>query len=140
MFIVDWVCDQGHVFEGWYDSAPALAALRAEQDIACPRCGSIHVERKPTFGSIGRRSTDTAPTTPAVMPIEVQRFLSALIKHARANSTDVGDKFAEVALAMHRGEQEQAPIMGQSNADEEMELRQEGIEFLKIPIPPIDEN
>jgi hypothetical protein len=148
MFIVDWVCERGHVFEGWYDSAQALAAMReAGEVISCPQCGSVHLERQPTFASIGRTTTRAADATsmettaPAIaMPIELQRLYSQLLKHARANSTDVGDQFATTALAMHRGEQEHAPIMGQSTADETRMLRDEGVEFVSIPVPDIDDN
>jgi len=46
---------------------------------------------------------------------------------------DVGERFAEVALRIHEGEEEQRGIRGTTTTEEEEMLRDEGVEFLKIP-------
>jgi hypothetical protein len=51
---------------------------------------------------------------------------------------DVGERFAEVALKIHRGDEEKRNIKGTTTPQEEDTLREEGIEFLKIPVPKLD--
>jgi hypothetical protein len=77
---------------------------------------------------------------PPTLPLELQRALSQLIKHVRAHTEDAGDAFAARALAMHKGEEEAAPIHGTSTPDERALLREEGVPFVALPIPEIDEN
>lgn len=51
---------------------------------------------------------------------------------------DVGSKFAEVALKIHIGEEDNRNIKGTTTKTEEDTLREEGIPFIKIPIPKFD--
>jgi hypothetical protein len=50
----------------------------------------------------------------------------------------VGDRFAEVALKIHRGEESKRNIRGITTDKEEVTLREEGVEFVKIPVPKFD--
>jgi hypothetical protein len=154
MFVVDLVCTDGHLFEGWYDNKDAFDDARAEGGLSCPVCGNAHVELKPSFkGIVRRRSAAPAPATPPAsstpattspppppLPLEVQRALSQLVKFVRAHTEDAGDAFAKRALAMHRGEEEPAPIHGTTTPAEREELLDEGVPFAAIPIPEIDQN
>lgn len=160
MFVVDLVCADGHLFEGWYDNKDAFDDARAEGGLSCPVCGIGHVELKPSFRGILRRSATQGPssingeeaasttsTTPATtspppppLPLEVQRALSQLVKFVRAHTEDAGEAFAKRALAMHRGEEEPAPIHGTTTPAEREELLDEGVPFAAIPIPEIDQN
>jgi hypothetical protein len=54
------------------------------------------------------------------------------------NFDDVGKKFTEVALRIHHGEEEGRNIKGVTTESEEETLREEGIQFLKIPVPKFD--
>jgi hypothetical protein len=51
------------------------------------------------------------------------------------NFDNVGCQFAKEALKMHYGVTEQRNIRGTSSPEEEKTLKEEGIEFIKIPIP-----
>lgn len=75
-----------------------------------------------------------------VMPLEVQQALSQLIKHIRAHTEDAGDAFATRALAMHKGDEAPAPIHGTSTPEERERLHDEGVPFLALPVPEIEEN
>ena len=50
----------------------------------------------------------------------------------------MGDRFAEVAIRIHQGEEEKRNIRGTTTKDEEETLREEGINFIKIPAPKFD--
>ncbi len=61
-------------------------------------------------------------------------FLKAL-RHVVANTEDVGDKFASQARRMHYGEEEARNIRGQATPREAIELIEEGIAVMPLPMP-----
>jgi hypothetical protein len=61
-------------------------------------------------------------------------FLQA-VRHMLANTTNVGERFAEEARRMHYGETEMKSIRGKATHAESEALREEGIEFMSMPIP-----
>ena len=64
--------------------------------------------------------------------------LRELHEFIHRNFDDVGDKFAEVALRMHRGEEDKRNIKGTTTQNEEESLREEGVQFIKIPLVKFD--
>ena len=54
------------------------------------------------------------------------------------NFEDVGNKFAEVALKIHYGEEEKRNIKGTTTPQEEDNLKEEGVQFIKIPFLKMD--
>jgi hypothetical protein len=62
------------------------------------------------------------------------RFFKAL-RQVIANTEDVGDRFADQARAMHYGDAEQRSIRGQTTQREAIELVEEGIEVMPLPMP-----
>jgi hypothetical protein len=156
MFVVDLVCEAGHLFEGWYDHSQAFADARDAGELSCPACGSADVAQRPSFkGIVTRGATNAARLAPAPeaaptaapsplpsppLPLEVQRALSKLLQAVRAHTEDVGESFAATARAIHRGEEEARPIHGTSTPEESAALVEEGVPFVCIPIPDIDQN
>jgi hypothetical protein len=143
MFVVDLICGDGHLFEGWYDNRDAFDDAVAHNELSCPQCASTQVERRPAFRGLLRSSASEAPAPVAAtpsMPLEVQRALSQLIKLVKAQTEDAGDQFAQRALAMHKGDEASAPIHGTTTLDERAQLLDEGVPFAAIPVPEIDQN
>jgi hypothetical protein len=154
VFVVDLLCDAGHLFEGWYDHSYEFAAAKEAGELSCPSCGSSRVEQRPSFkGIVVRHSaphtreaptapppTPATPSPPAALPLEVQKALSALLRVVRTHTEDVGDAFADTARAIRRGEQEARPIHGSATPEEHAALAEEGVPFVVIPIPDIDQN
>ncbi|MDP2341424.1 MAG: DUF1178 family protein [Deltaproteobacteria bacterium] len=154
MFIVDLVCGDAHLFEGWYDNREAFDDARRTSSLTCPVCGDANVEQRPSFRGIVSRSpaapapmdpssaepTTTPPAPAAAVPLEVQRKLSALLKLIKSHTEDAGEQFASRALAMHKGDEEPTPIHGTSTTEEQQTLRDEGVPFGLIPVPDIDQN
>jgi hypothetical protein len=74
----------------------------------------------------------------APMPPEVQQAFAALAAaqaKALANSTWVGDKFAEETRKMHYGERDEALIHGQATLAEAKALLEEGVPVAPLPFP-----
>ena len=63
------------------------------------------------------------------------RVLKAL-REVMANTEDVGERFADEARAMHSGEVEHRQIRGQASPQEALELMEEGIEVIALPMVP----
>jgi len=61
-------------------------------------------------------------------------FLNA-VRHVLANTEDVGDRFANQARAMHYGDAEPRSIRGQATQREAVELIEEGIDVMALPMP-----
>ena len=61
-------------------------------------------------------------------------FLNA-VRHVLANTEDVGDRFADQARAMHYGDTEPRNIRGQATPREAVELIEEGIDVMALPMP-----
>ncbi|MEY4735910.1 MAG: hypothetical protein RL302_229 [Pseudomonadota bacterium] len=59
----------------------------------------------------------------------------AVARHVIANTTDVGNRFAEEARKMHYGETQERSIRGKTTPDEAMALLDEGIEVMPLLLP-----
>ena len=66
------------------------------------------------------------------------QYLQMVRDFVERNFDNVGDRFAEVALKIHRGEEDQRNIRGTTTFAEEEALREEGVPFLKIPEQKFD--
>lgn len=76
--------------------------------------------------------TLVSPTAPGTA--EQAAFLMAL-RHVMANTEDVGKRFADEARRMHYGDTKARNIRGQATAREAVELLEEGIEVMPLPLP-----
>jgi hypothetical protein len=90
---------------------------------------------------IGAEEGAAARNMPAVagMPAgasqaEQAAFLQA-VRHVLAHTEDVGARFADEARRMHYGEQEARSIRGQTSVREAVELLEEGIDVMPLPLP-----
>ena len=59
----------------------------------------------------------------------------AIVDYMETNFDNVGSDFAKEALKMHYGVSEPRNIRGFSTAQEEETLREEGVSFMKFPVP-----
>ncbi len=80
--------------------------------------------------------TTTADKSPQSGPSPEQQaaFLNA-VRQVLANTEDVGDRFANQARAMHYGDAEPRSIRGQTTQREAVELIEEGIDVMALPMP-----
>jgi hypothetical protein len=138
VIIYDLKCDKQHKFEGWFKDMAAFERQKADKLITCPLCGSSDVVMMPsTIAVMGKsrelkdRKADLTDLSPMKMMEMVHNFVSK-------NFDDVGEQFAEVALKIHRGEENRRNIRGVTTEKEEETLREEGVEFVKIPVPRFD--
>jgi hypothetical protein len=74
------------------------------------------------------------PMSPEVAAIMQTAWLD-MAKHVLANTEDVGGSFASEARKIHYGETDERAIRGHATPDQTMELIEEGIDAMPLPIP-----
>ncbi len=156
MIVFDLSCANGHRFEGWFGSSDQFVSQQAEGKLICPDCGTPDVAKAPMAPSVGRKGNSAGsqaplpvteqsaeasaprPVSNAPMPAEVAKALAKLADaqaKALKDSKWVGRGFAEQSRAMHYGEQDHAPIHGETSAEEAQELIEEGVPVAPLPFP-----
>jgi len=138
MIAFDLQCTQGHKFEGWFDSVQDFEDQKNQGIVMCPMCGDTEIRRlfSPfTIKSAQRGSDQPAGESAEVDPAKVMR---AFYRHVLNEFEDVGASFAKEALKIHYGVSEKKKIRGITTADEEQTLKDEGVEYMKVPVPRSD--
>ena len=141
MIAFDLHCSQGHAFEGWFDSAQAFEEQKAQGLVTCPICNDGEVSKvlSPVRSLVSRQEArPTRPVQPAGdqdQALKAHNFMQEVKEYLTANFEDVGANFAKEALKIHYGAEPSRNIRGSSTEAEEEMLRDEGIQFLKVPLP-----
>jgi len=70
-----------------------------------------------------------------MLPAALQAAWLHLARKIVASTEDVGSQFAQEARRMHHGEVEERAIRGQATPDEAVQLLEEGIAVVPLPLP-----
>ncbi len=146
MIVYNLKCANEHVFEAWFRDSAAFDEQAAAKALACPTCGESKVEKAlmaPRLGK-GARTEPAAPAAPepavghkAAMETqkagETMKALAELRRKIEENFDHVGPGFAEEARKIHYGEVDPRNIYGETSDEQAEALREEGIEFGRIP-------
>ena len=133
MIAYDLQCTNGNLFEGWFEDARSYDNQKKEGLIACPVCNVTSVARIP--------STFAIKSSPSLKELSNhQKDLidigNKIVDYVENNFDDVGCEFAKEALKIHYGVTKARNIKGVSTKEEEKTLKDEGVQFFKIPLPP----
>jgi hypothetical protein len=150
-------CAEGHGFDGWFRDSAAFDAQAARGLVECPTCGNTAIRRAlmtPAVPKKGRALMVAEPAPPptpekppetavAVAAERIPDHIRAMLQRVRAEVEKhcdyVGDRFADEARRIHRGESELRGIYGETTPDQAEALADEGIEVNRIPwVPPAD--
>lgn len=132
MIVFDLKCSNGHTFEGWFDDSHVFDKHKAKGMIACPVCEDTAVSKVPSAFAIKAFQMATDSSCSQEHLKNIGRKIADFVEK---NFEDVGSKFATEALKMHYGVSELKNIRGTSTEKEEKTLKDEGINFFKIPVP-----
>ena len=135
MIVYDLQCVNGHHFEGWFEDEKTYKEQDRKDLIACPLCHVSAVTRIPS--TFGMKSTAPLPAGSPPVPTdsELAEYGRRMTDFIKKNFDNVGCDFTKEALKIHYGVGEPRNIRGTSTPDEEKMLKEEGIDFIKIPIP-----
>lgn len=132
MIRYDLICDQGHGFDSWFQSAARFDALRAGGHVSCAVCGSTAVEKALMAPAVAVKAAGaiTAPRDGR------EAALAALRAKVEAGSDYVGMNFVAEARAMHAGDAPERSIYGEARADEARALIEDGVPVAPLPFLP----
>ena len=146
MIVYDLECGSGHRFEGWFASKDEFASQSERGLVSCPKCGKQEVRRVPSVTRFNSGAIEVQEK-PAAQPPELagkdpaaiaQILYSKLVDEMMQKSEDVGRAFPEEARKIHYQEAPARSIRGQATNEEHAELLDEGIQVLRLPVPPRD--
>ncbi len=134
MIAYDLQCTNGHTFEGWFEDRKAYLDQQKKGLITCPVCNDTSVDIIPSTFAI-KSSQSSRPRQLPAEEAALQKIGKEAVEFVEKNFDDVGCDFTKEALKIHYGASEPRNIRGVSTKDEEKTLKEEGIQFFKIPMP-----
>ncbi len=151
MKVLNLQCSHQHAFEGWFGSEDDFQSQLTRGLLTCPLCADPAIQKMPSAPRLNlgasaalpeAASTSREVSVPAAQQVVASggqaagqaEFLKAL-RHVLAHTEDVGERFADEARAMFYGDAEQRNIRGQASRAEAIELLEEGIEVMSLPLP-----
>jgi hypothetical protein len=136
LIVFDLECGHGHRFEGWFNNTASFEEQNLKKLVTCPICSDTRVRRV-----LSPVATKTARPEPEKTPdqIDYRRLAKEIVDYVNTHFEDVGSNFAKEALKMQYGVSKKKNIKGSATADEEKMLRDEKIDFFKLPIPRTDD-
>ena len=155
MIVFNLRCANDHVFEAWFNSSDTYEKQLASEGVICPQCGDSSVVKAPMAPNVATgplakwmgaqpslklhastsREMDGS-TAESEAACQGREALIKLRSEVEATCSYVGDKFADEARKIHYGETDSANIYGEATTSEEIELREEGVAFGRIPWLP----
>jgi len=136
MIVFDLRCDNGHNFEGWFEDGQVFEDQKNKGLIACPVCNDISISKVPsTFAIKSSQPVNHSIGEDANQNVNPSEIASKIFDFVEKNFEDVGINFTREALKIHYNVSEPRNIRGISTKEDEKILQDEGVKFLKFPIP-----
>jgi hypothetical protein len=132
MIAYDLICSKGHKFECWFKDSVSFERQKSSGIINCPVCNDHRVEM--TFSTFAIKKNGEKKKEEDKAEVDPRQVLRLIQEYVDKNFEDVGCNFTNEALKIHYGESKKRNIKGTATPDQESLLKQEGIQFLKIPI------
>lgn len=130
----DFLCENGHTFEGSFASLEEMDRQLTQQLVRCPICDSPDVRRLPSAAHIAEGGqAEAAREAERREKIEqaVERIMTE-VRKAADRAEDVGENFVEESRRMQSGQAQRRLIKGKCTIGEARQLRQEGIDVLPV--------
>lgn len=168
MKVLNLRCARLHCFEGWFGSEDDFQSQLGRGLVACPLCADSEIQKMPSAPRLnlggpaagqaeqsfardvaapsmgegaGKESRGPAAQNGPSKPpgaVEQAAFLAAM-RQVMARTENVGRRFADEARRMHYGETPARSICGQASLGDALELREEGIDIMVLPLPAVSE-
>ncbi|HJX34954.1 MAG TPA: DUF1178 family protein [Desulfatiglandales bacterium] len=138
MIVFDLQCSRGHMFEGWFDNLKSFEEQNAKNMINCPHCNDTNIKK--ILSPVAMKSSSEPGAEKDVSRIDYRKLAKELLDYIHKEFDDLGADFAKEALKIHYGVSEERNIRGTATQVEEDLLKQEGVQFLKIPIIKKDDD
>lgn len=151
MVIYELKCKAGHRFEGWFKDLAAFESQLKKGLVQCAFCGTDQVTRIPSGCHVGK--TTTKPVKVSGKPsaekpvqkasqnaqkgnVDYVTLLKSVHKMVKDNYENVGAKFTDMAIQIHKGEEEPKNIYGTADKNDSERLDEAGVPYLPLPTLP----
>jgi hypothetical protein len=143
-------CGLQHQFEGWFADEADFKSQLERGLLVCPVCNHHDITKLPSAPRLNLRAQDNYPRRDTSDASEVaapaatvdapalQAAVWQALRQLVQQTDNVGERFTDEALAMHRGDIEQRPIRGQATREQMVQLLDEGVDLLPLP-PGLDD-
>ena len=135
--VYSFCCEAGHFFEGWLRTDADWKQEVEAGRLACPVCGSVHLEKRPdapNFSAVkGTVRTDTAKDIEARRKREETAEAIRAIREMAGKAEDVGRRFPDEVRAIHKGDAAPRLLKGECSPDDAQALLEEGCPVMPIP-------
>ena len=132
MIAFDLICSKGHKFECWFKDSASFEKQNASRIINCPVCNDSRVEKALSTFAIKKNGEKRKEEDK--VEVDPRQVLRLIQDYVEKNCEDVGLDFTKEALKIHYGDSKKRNIKGTATPDQETMLKQEGVQFFKIPI------
>ena len=138
MILYNLRCTNDHEFEAWFKDSCTYEEQVAASEIACPVCGIKGIEKAPMAPRIGSgaQKEQTNQTIEHSKFANVREVLKKVRAEIENNCDYVGPDFAEEARKIHYDEADPRNIYGETSQDEARALKEEGVDFTRVPWLP----
>ena len=138
MIVFDLECSMGHTFEGWFHNIESFEEQKTNKLVSCPVCNDTDVKK--VLSPVAMKTSSPKNVADSLGSIDYQKLAKEVVDYINKNFEDVGSDFTKEALKMHYAVTEKRNIRGSATEEEEKLLKEEGIEFLKVPTPKLDDD
>ena len=137
MIVYDLQCSKGHMFEGWFDNLESFTKQDVKDMISCPTCNDTSIKK--VLSPVSVRTSSSSEVKKDLSSIDYQKLAKGLMEYINNDFEDTGVNFTKEALKIHCGVSEKRNIKGVATLEEEEILKDEGVQFFKIPTPKTDD-
>lgn len=138
MIAFDLECSNGHTFEGWFDNLESYEEQNKKNMISCPYCNNVDIRK--VLSPVVMKKSNHIPNNQNAESVDYKRLAKEVMDYINTEFEELGARFTTEALKMHYGVTEKRNIKGTASVEEEKILRDEGVQFFKVPLPIIDED
>jgi hypothetical protein len=128
MIAFDLFCSNGHKFECWFKDSASFEEQKEAGILTCPICDDNKIGKAFSPFAIKRGGEKVKEG------VDPHQALQLIHDYLEKHFEDVGADFYKEALKIHYGEKEKKNIKGTATTEEEVILREEGVQFFKVPI------
>jgi len=128
MIAFDLFCSNGHKFECWFKDGTSFEEQKEAGILTCPICDDNQIERAFSPFAIKRGAGQVKEG------MDPHQALQLIHDYLEKHFEDVGADFYKEALKIHYGEIEKKNIKGTATTEEEVILKEEGVQFFKVPV------
>ena len=138
MILYNLRCAHDHEFEAWFKDSNTYDKQVAATEIACPVCGNTGIKKAPMAPRIGSgaQKEQTNSTIDHSKFAKVREVMNKVRAEIENNCDYVGPDFAEEARKIHYSEAVPRNIYGETSQDEAKALKEEGVDFTRVPWLP----